>query len=115
MASSQHTVDAILEQAAGAGAVTAKKMFGEYGLFLDGKMVALVCDDRLLVKPTHVGRSQIGAVREEAPYPCAKPCFVVHGERWDEADWLAELFRVTAAGLPMPRRSRGSDRNDAQP
>jgi TfoX/Sxy family transcriptional regulator of competence genes len=103
MASSQRTVDVILEQAAGAGAVSAKKMFGEYGLYLDGKMVASVCDDRLFVKPTVAGRLHIGAVQEEPPYPGAKPCFVISGERWDEADWLAELFRVTAAGLPMPK------------
>lgn len=103
MASSQRTVDVILEQTEGAGTVTAKKMFGEYGLFLDGKMIALVCDDRLFVKPTPAGRNHIGVVQEEAPYPSAKPCFSIPGERWDEADWLAELFRVTAAGLPMPK------------
>lgn len=107
MASSQSTVGVILEQAADAGAVTAKKMFGEYGLFLDGKMIALVCDDRLFVKPTPAGRSHIGVVQKEAPYPNAKPCFVVPGERWDEADWLAELFRITAAGLPMPKAKQG--------
>lgn len=110
MASSKRTVDVILDQAAGAGAVAAKKMFGEYGLFLDGKMIALVCDDRLFVKPTSAGRNHIGAVQEEAPYPSAKPCFVIPGERWDEAEWLAELFRITAAGLPMPKakQSKGS-------
>lgn len=103
MTSRQSTVDVILEQAAGAGAVTAKKMFGEYGLFLDGKMIALVCDDRLFVKPTPAGRNHIGAVQEEAPYSSAKPCFVIPGERWDEADWLAELLRITAISLPMPK------------
>lgn len=107
MASIHRTVDVILEQAEGAGAVTAKKMFGEYGLFLDGKMIALVCDDRLFVKPTPAGRSHIGVVQEGPPYPSAKPCFIIPGERWDEADWLAELFRVTAAGLPMPKTKQG--------
>lgn len=110
MTSSQRSVDVILEQAAGAGAVTAKKMFGEYGLFLDGKMIALVCDDQLFVKPTLAGRLHIGDVQEEPPYPGAKACFAIPGERWDEADWLAELLRVTAAGLPMPKakQSKGS-------
>ena len=71
MASSQRTVDVILEQAEGAGTMTAKKMFGEYGLYLDGKMIALVCDDRLFVKPTLAGRLHIGEVQEEPPYPGA--------------------------------------------
>jgi TfoX/Sxy family transcriptional regulator of competence genes len=106
MASSRRTVDVIIEQASAAGTVTPRKMFGEYGLYLDGKMVALVCDDRLFVKPTLAGRLHAGGAQEEPPYPGAKPCFVIPGERWDEADWLAELFRVTAAGLPMPRAKR---------
>ncbi len=49
MASQQQTVDYLLEQMAGAGAVSARKTFGEYGLHLDGKMFALVCDDRLFM------------------------------------------------------------------
>ncbi|RYD21729.1 MAG: response regulator, partial [Spirochaetia bacterium] len=30
---------------------------GEYGLYLDGRLVALVCDDQLFVKPTVAGRA----------------------------------------------------------
>ncbi len=32
--------------------LSARKMFGEYALYLDGKVVALVCDDQLFLKPT---------------------------------------------------------------
>jgi len=52
MATQQRTIDFLLEQASGAGAVTAKPMFGEYGVYVDGKMIGLVCDDQLFVKPT---------------------------------------------------------------
>jgi hypothetical protein len=41
MASRQTTVDFILDQIEGAGTVSAKKMFGEYGIYCDDKMVAL--------------------------------------------------------------------------
>jgi TfoX/Sxy family transcriptional regulator of competence genes len=57
MASKQGTVDFILEQIAAAGTVSAKKMFGEYALYCDGKMVALVCDDQLFVKITEAGKA----------------------------------------------------------
>lgn len=57
MASSQGTVDFIVEQTAAAGTVSARKMFGEYGIYCDGRIVALVCDDRLFVKPTPEGRA----------------------------------------------------------
>ncbi|MGH9676149.1 MAG: TfoX/Sxy family protein, partial [Candidatus Acidiferrum sp.] len=74
MASRQSTVDFILEQIATAGTVSAKKMFGDYGLFCDGKMVALVCDNQLFVKTTSAGRTLIGAITEGCPYPGSKPC-----------------------------------------
>ncbi|KVZ51514.1 competence protein TfoX [Burkholderia ubonensis] len=103
MASSQSTVDFIVEQMAAAGAVSARKMFGEYGICCDGKMVALVCDDRLFVKPTPDGKAFLGACEEGPPYPGAKPCFVISGERWDEREWLSRLIRITAAQLPPPK------------
>ena len=31
-------------------------MFGEYGVYVDGKMIGLICDDQLYVKPTASGR-----------------------------------------------------------
>ena len=102
MASTQTTVDFIVEQTAPAGAVTARKMFGEYALYCDGKMVAIVGGDELYVKPTKGGRAHVGDVPEKSPYPGAKPCFLIAGEKWDDAEWLAELIRLTAAELPMP-------------
>jgi TfoX/Sxy family transcriptional regulator of competence genes len=103
MASAQRTVDVILEGIGGAGAVSAKKMFGEWGVYCDGKLVALVCDDQLFVKPTAAGRAFLGdAVDEAPPYPGAKPSFRVDPERWDDAEWLAGLVRVTWGELPVP-------------
>ncbi|AOJ39743.1 competence protein TfoX [Burkholderia lata] len=106
MASSQGTVDFIVEQMAAAGTVSARKMFGEYGIYCDGKMVALVCDDRLFVKPTAEGRAFLGTCEEGSPYPSAKPHLVIAGERWDDREWLSALIRITAAQLPVPVKRR---------
>lgn len=104
MASEQKTIDYLLDQLRSGGAeVSARKMFGEYGLYLDGKLVALVCDDQLFLKRTAGGEAQTGPVEEAAPYPGAKPHPRIDAERWEEADWLAELFRITAAELPEPK------------
>lgn len=103
MATQRRTIDHLLEQAAGAGAVSVRPMFGEYGVYLDGRLVALVCDDRLYLKPTAGGRALAGPVPEEPPYPGAKPQLLIEADRWDDADWLAELLSVTAAELPAPR------------
>ncbi len=102
MATKQSIVDLILEQAAGAGHVTAKKMFGEYALYCDGKLVALICDEQLYLNPTPAARAYLGAVTEAPPYPSAKPCFRIPGEAWEDAEWLSELVRISAAALPMP-------------
>ncbi|MBZ5788566.1 TfoX/Sxy family protein [Burkholderia contaminans] len=106
MASSQSTVDFIVEQMGAAGTVSARKMFGEYGIYCDGKMAALVCDDRLFVKPTPEGRAFLGACEEGSPYPGAKPHLVIGGERWDDREWLSALIRITAAQLPVPVKRR---------
>ena len=104
MASSQNTVDFIVQQIASAGTVSAKKMFGEYGLYCDGKMVALVCDDQLFVKATAGGKDLLGTWPEGPPYSGAKPCFIIPGEKWDDHAWLSELIKITAAQLPISRK-----------
>lgn len=103
MASDRRTVGFIIDQASSAGDVRAKPMFGEYGIYCDDRMVAMVCDDQLFVKPTPAGRAFALNAGEAPPYPGAKPCLVIDAERWDDREWLAELFRVSAAALPLPR------------
>jgi TfoX/Sxy family transcriptional regulator of competence genes len=106
MASSQGTVDFLLDQIASAGEVSARKMFGEYGIYCDGKMPALVCDDQLFVKPTEEGRAYLGEVEEAPPYPGAKNNFLIPGDRWDDAEWLSGLIRITAQVIPFPKKKK---------
>ena len=103
MASDPKTVAFLVEQMADAGAVSSRAMFGEYGIYCEGRMVALVCDDQLFVKPTVAGREFAGATPEAPPYPGAKPHLLVEGDRWDDADWLSEFIRITTAQLPLPK------------
>jgi TfoX/Sxy family transcriptional regulator of competence genes len=100
MASKQSTVDFILEQIAPPGSVTAKKMFGEYALYRDEKVVALVADDLLFVKITPAVKAFAGPCEEKPPYPGAKPCLLVQGDKWEDRAWMSELFRITASSLP---------------
>jgi TfoX/Sxy family transcriptional regulator of competence genes len=103
MATQQRTIDNLIEQATSAGTVSAKPMFGEYGVYVDGKMIGSVCDDMLFVKPTASGRVHAEPVSDELPYPGAKPQLLIEADRWDNAEWLGELLRVTAAELPAPK------------
>jgi len=106
MASQQKTVDFILEQIADAGMVSAKKMFGEYAIYCDEKVVALVCDDRLFVKPTPAGKKFIGEFVEDLPYPGAKPYLLISGDLWDDYEWLTKLIKLSAAQLPLPQKKK---------
>ncbi len=100
MSTTDKTIAYILDQAAGAGGVSARKMFGEYAVYLEGRMIALVCDDQLYVKPTPEGRALAAGAPEAAPFPKAKPHLLIDGDRLEDADALAALLRVTASALP---------------
>ncbi|ATP56060.1 competence protein TfoX [Pedobacter ginsengisoli] len=102
MASDQKFVDFIVDQIQGAGTITSKKMFGEYGLYADQKIFALVCDNKLFIKPTEAGRQFIGNVVEAPPYPGAKPSFLIE-EQLEDREWLSELVKITAVALPEPK------------
>ena len=102
MASDQGFADYVVDQIAPDCGVTYKKMFGEYGLYSGGKMFAMICDDRLFVKPTDGGRAHIGEVVEAPPYPGAKPIFLIE-DQLEDGEWLSELVRITARELPEPK------------
>jgi len=106
MSSSQNTVDFIVGQMSKAGDVSYKKMFGEYGIYCNDKMVASVCDDKLFVKPTIRGRDYIGDVVEASPYPGAKPSFLIPVEKLEDREWLSELIKITAGELPIPVKKK---------
>ncbi|GAA4041539.1 TfoX/Sxy family protein [Hymenobacter glaciei] len=103
MASDQKFVAYILDQLSTSGSVEAKKMFGEYGLYLDTKLFALVCDNKLFIKPTPSGQAYLQTALVEAPpFPGAKPCFLIE-EGLDDRLWLSELVRLTVRELPPPK------------
>ena len=95
MASSVDFMQFVLDQLQLAGEMTSKKMFGEYAVYCDTKVVGFICDDRLYVKPTDAGRAYIGEVTEGHPYPGSKPYFWIQ-DQLDDAHWLSGLVRVTA-------------------
>ena len=102
MASDQEFVDFLVDQMQGVGDITFRKMFGEYAIYCNGKVVALVCDNRFFVKPTAGGRVHIGSVVEAPPYPGAKPSFLIE-DAFEDREWLAALIRITEKELPAPK------------
>jgi len=102
MASTQSFVDFVMDQIQGAGEITAKKMFGEYGIYSDGKLFGLVCDNRLFIKPTVAGREFIQNPVEAPPYPGAKLSFLIEDEI-EDSQWLSILVKISLPELPMQK------------
>jgi TfoX/Sxy family transcriptional regulator of competence genes len=106
MASNQDFVDYVLEQINTSAEVTAKKMFGEYGLYAKGIIFGLIADNKLFIKPTEAGRKFIGDDLLEAPaYDGAKPSFLIE-EKIEDRQWLSELVRLSLSELPEPKANK---------
>ncbi|MDJ0749070.1 MAG: TfoX/Sxy family protein [Woeseiaceae bacterium] len=102
MPNDQDFVDYVIDQAENGRKLTYRHMFGGTTLYMNGKVVALICDNQLFVKPTEAGRDYIGSPVEAPPYPGAKDSFLVQDEI-DDAEWLGELLQITEQELPAPR------------
>jgi TfoX/Sxy family transcriptional regulator of competence genes len=102
MASDLTFAEYVCDQIGAAGHISFRKMFGEYAIYCDGKVVALVCDNQFFLKPTSAGRALAGAVVEAPPYPGAKAHFLI-GDELDDREWISNLVRVTERALPTPK------------
>lgn len=101
MASNLEFVQYIADQLADAGEITYRKMFGDYGIYCDGKFFALVCRNQLFVKITEAGRQMAPDLETAPPYQGAKPYFLI--EDIDNRAFLNELVTTTCGELPAPK------------
>lgn len=104
MATKQSSIDFILDQLASIGNVSARKMFGEYALYCDGKVVGLVCNDTLYIKITEPGKIFVDKCYQEGnAYDGAKVSMIIDGDRIEDREWLSQLVLITADNLPLPK------------
>ena len=102
MPSDINFVEFIVDQIGNIGSIRYRKMFGEYAIYCNDKVVALVCNNQLFVNPTKTGRSFIGDVVEAPAYPGAKPSFLIE-DQLEDSPWLSELISITEEELPKPK------------
>ena len=95
-------IEYVHEQAGFGSRLTHKRMFGEYALYLDEKVVAFACDNSLLLKPTPEGKALLPRVTLGKPYPEAKDYYALD-EYLDDTDLLQRLIQATADALPTPK------------
>ncbi|MGV8986190.1 MAG: TfoX/Sxy family protein [Cypionkella sp.] len=102
MSTRPDTIEALRDALADLPGLSYRKMFGEYAIFLDGKMVALICDDLLYVRPTPGALALIAAPVMAPPYPGAKDHICIEAAL-DEPDLVVAALRAAAVDLPSPK------------
>lgn len=100
MASSKEFVTFFLEQFP-EQEVTARFMMGEAILYVRGKVVGGIYDNRLLVKPTPTVCARLPQAPWALPYEGAKEMLLV--EDVDNVEFLRELFADMYDELPVPK------------
>ncbi|QOY93347.1 TfoX/Sxy family protein [Massilia sp. UMI-21] len=109
MGTERSFVDYVTEVAGLGSRLTHKKMFGEYALYLDGKVVAFACDNSLYIKPSQAVRTLAPELPQGPPYPGAKD-YPIADQLLDEPDALRRLLEDTAALMPLPKPKKSTGR-----
>jgi TfoX/Sxy family transcriptional regulator of competence genes len=102
MATDIDFVEFVTDQIESDKKVSYRKMFGEYALYCNGKVVGLICDNQLFVKVTEAGKQFVGDIDLASPYPGAKLSFLI-GDEIDDREWISELIKLTEQELPKPK------------
>jgi TfoX/Sxy family transcriptional regulator of competence genes len=102
MATEPGFLDYIAEQAGLGARLSHKKMFGEYALYVDGKVVAFACDNSLFVKPSAAADAIAPELPKGPPYPVAKD-HIVADALLDEPERLRRLLLETSVLMPAPK------------
>lgn len=104
MASNPEFVEYVADQLSDAGNITYRKMFGEYGMYCDGKIFALICENQLFIKITDAGRRLAPNLEIAPPYDGAKDYFLI--ENIDDREFITSFVMETCKELPMPKTKK---------
>jgi len=105
MVTDRDFIEYITEQTGLGNRLTSRKMFGEYALYLDGKVVAFACDNSLFIKPSAAASALALGLPQRPPYPGAKN-YPVADELLDDTDALRRLITETAVLMPAPKPAK---------
>ena len=108
MPTSKETMDYFLDQMAQAGDVKARRMFGNYAIYCNNKVVGLACDDQIFIKITTISGNYLDSTHWAPPFPGAKSFLQVPEEKWEDRDWLSSFIKDTANNLPVLKTKKYS-------
>ena len=104
MASTPEYMEYIAGQLKEAGGVTYKKLFGEYGLWREGKFFGTVEDNQLYIKVTKASHALLPEAVPVAPHGGTPGMYLV--EELEDKEFLAKLVRETCRELAESKKIR---------
>lgn len=114
MATDTGFLDYVAEQLDLGSRLGHKRLFGEYALYLDGKVVAFACDNSLYLKPTAAAAQLAPQLPQQPPYPGARN-HPVADELLDDSERLRALLLAIAACLPTPKPRKAATHPRTRP
>ena len=104
MATSKEYLAFILDQLSDVEGIAHRQMMGEYIVYMNGKIAAYLCDDRLLVKPVSSAVQLMPNATYDPPYDGAKDMLLV--DNVDDRAFLRKLFVAMYDELPKPKKKK---------
>jgi hypothetical protein len=108
MATQHETVEFLLGKLGHPERFSARPMFGEYALYADDKVVALICDDLLYVKILPASKQLEQLCEKGEPYPGARPHYIVEEAQLSTVSMLGGVLCAIAESLPVQRKPNRS-------
>ena len=106
MSTQKETVGFILEKLGEPKKFSTRAMFGEYALYAEGKVVALICNDQLYVKILPQSAELESICDKDEAYPGSKKFYVVEEGMLSTLRHLPEILLDIAKSLPVPKKKK---------
>jgi TfoX/Sxy family transcriptional regulator of competence genes len=106
MASSPEQIEAVMSRLRQAGDVSMRRMFGEAAVYLDGRVVALICDGALFLRPYPDAADLLPNAPLAPPYPGAKPHLAPSEADQANPELMASALAAIAREAPLPKKRR---------
>ena len=108
MASSLEYVQHVAAQLSGAGAISYKKLFGEYGLWCGGTFFGTVENNQFYIKVTEAGHKHLPEAEPVAPHGGRPGMYLV--EELDDREFLTALVLDTCSlAQSHPNQNQGNE------
>lgn len=104
MATQKETAEFILQKLRDPRRFSVRAMFGEYALYVDGKVAGLICDDLLHVKILPASKELESICEKGPPYPGAKLYYIVEEVQLSTIENLPGILIAVANSAPEKKK-----------